>query len=72
MSNYMNQMLAQIKQNPGAILGRKYRNLPQNMNNSGDLIQYLLDSGQVTQGQLNNAVIQARNNPMIQQMFPLR
>jgi len=61
-------MLSQIKQNPGAILGKRFRQLPQNMSSSEDLIQYFLDTGQLSQDQLNRAVMQAQNNPMLQQM----
>lgn len=67
--NNMMQMVAQIKQNPGMLLGRRFKNLPQNMNKSEDIIQYLLDSGQLSQNQLNNVAMQAHNNPMLQQMY---
>lgn len=50
------QMLSQLKQNPMQMLSQKY-NIPQNVgNNPNDIIQYLLNSGQVSQDQVNNAV----------------
>jgi hypothetical protein len=50
------QMLSQLKQNPMQMLAQKY-NIPQNVgNNPNDIIQYLLNSGQVSQDQVNNAV----------------
>ncbi len=67
--NNMMQMVAQIKQNPEMLLGRRFKNLPQNMNKSEDIIQYLLDSGQLSQNQLNTVAMQAHNNPMLQQMY---
>jgi len=56
MNQRMMQMLQQIKQNPMRILSQKY-NLPQGMsNNPNDIIQYLLNSGQISQDQVNNAM----------------
>lgn len=60
------QALIQIKQNPMAILGQRF-NIPQNLNNPNDIIQHLLNTGQVTQEQVNqeyNQVMQMRKNPM--------
>ncbi|MBO7732818.1 MAG: hypothetical protein J6S67_09705 [Methanobrevibacter sp.] len=50
------QMLNQIKQNPMAMLSRRF-NIPQNMNvnDPNEIIQYLLNTGQVSQQQYNNA-----------------
>lgn len=56
------QALMQIKQNPMAILGQRF-NIPQNLNNPNDIIQHLLNTGQVTQEQVNQAM-QMRNNPI--------
>lgn len=65
----MMNMFQQFMQNPQEMLRRKY-NIPQNvnMNNPNDIIQHLLNSGQVSQNDVNR-VMQMRNNPMIQQMF---
>lgn len=56
------QALTQIKQNPMAILGQRF-NIPQNLSNPNDIIQHLLNTGQVTQEQVNQAM-QMRNNPI--------
>ncbi len=57
----------QMQQNPIQMLSRKF-NIPQNINNPNDIIQHLLNSGQVTQTQVNNAM-QMANNPMFKKMF---
>lgn len=57
MNNIM-QMLSQLKANPAAVLSQRF-NIPQNMmNNPNDIIQHLINTGQVTQQQYN-AVNQA-------------
>ena len=61
------QALMQIKQNPMAILGQRF-NIPQNLSNPNDIIQHLLNTGQVTQEQVNQAM-QMRNNPIFKN-FP--
>ena len=61
------QMANQFKQNPMAMLSQRY-NIPANMNDPNAIIQHLLNTGQVSQMQVNNAM-QMRNNPMIQQFF---
>ena len=60
-------MLNQIKQNPTAVLSQRF-NLPQNMNNPNDIIQHLLNTGQVSQADVNRAM-NMRNNPMFKNMF---
>ena len=60
MNNHMNimQMLSQMKANPAALLSQRF-NIPQNMmNNPNDIIQHLINTGQVSQQQYN-AVNQA-------------
>ena len=52
--------LNQFKQNPMAMLSRKY-NIPQNMNDPNQILQHLLNSGQVTQEQVNR-VMQMKND----------
>lgn len=61
MNNPMNfiQMLSQLKSNPMAILSQRY-NIPQNMNNPNDIIQHLMNTGQVSQSQYNAANQAAR------------
>ncbi len=69
MLNPMQLMSAyqQFIQNPMGMLSQKY-NIPQNMNNPQDIIQHLLNSGQISQGDVNNAM-NMRNNPMFNQFF---
>lgn len=66
MNNIM-QMANQFRQNPMAMLSQRY-NIPQNLNNPNEIIQYLLNTGQVSQAQVNQAM-QMRNNPMFQNLF---
>lgn len=61
------QMVNQYKQNPMALLTQRY-NIPANLNDPNEIIQHLLNTGQVSQSQVNNAM-QMRNNPMIQQLM---
>lgn len=69
MMNLM-QMYQQLRQNPMQMLSRKF-NIPQNMNDPQQIIQHLLNSGQITQSQVNQ-VMQMRNNPQIQQLFNMK
>lgn len=55
----MSQMYSQFMQNPMGMLSRRY-NIPQNLNNPQEIIQHLLNSGQISQEQVNNAM-QMRN-----------
>lgn len=61
------QMYNQFKQNPMAMLSRRF-NIPQNMSNPQEIVQHLLNSGQVTQAQVNN-VMQMRNDPQFRNLF---
>ena len=65
MNNILNamQMVMQIRQNPMAFLQQRGYNIPQNYNDPGSIIQHLLNTGQVSQDQLNNVVA----SPMAQQ-----
>lgn len=54
------QMYQQFRQNPMAMLSQKF-NIPQNINNPQDIVQHLLNSGQVTQEQVNNAMQMQKN-----------
>lgn len=62
-------MYQQLRSNPMQMLARRF-NMPQNMNmnNPNDIIQHLLNTGQISQQQLNS-VVGMRNNPMIQQLM---
>ena len=63
----MMQMLAQFRSNPMGMLAQRF-NIPQNIQNPQDIIQHLLNSGQVSQSQVNQAM-QMRNNPQIRGLF---
>lgn len=63
----MLQMISQFKSNPMAMLSQRY-NIPQNINNPQDIVQHLLNTGQVSQSQVNSAM-QMKNNPNIQNLF---
>lgn len=58
-------MLAQLKQNPLAMLRRAGYNVPDNMTNPQQIIQHLMNSGQVSQSQLNNAQMMAQTFGMM-------
>ena len=70
--NQLMNMYQQLRSNPMQMLARRY-NLPQgmNMNNPNDIIQHLLNTGQISQQQVNS-VMGMRNNPMIQQIMQKR
>jgi len=56
MNNQMLTMLQQLRSNPMQILSKRF-NLPQNLpNNPQDIIQHLLNTGQISQAQVNNAM----------------
>lgn len=61
------QMISQFKSNPMQMIASKY-NIPQGINNPQDIIQHLLNTGQITQQQVNGAM-QMRNNPDIKNLF---
>lgn len=67
--NQLMSMYQQLRTNPMQLLAKRF-NLPQgmNMNNPSDIIQHLLNTGQISQQQLNS-VVGMRNNPMIQQLM---
>lgn len=67
----MNNILQQIKQNPAAFLTQAKYNVPQGLTDSNDIIQYLLNTNQVSQAQVNRFA-NMRNNPMIQQFFNMK
>ena len=53
------QMLGQMKQNPQKFLSQRF-NIPENIGNDPqNILQHLLNSGQVSQSQINSAM-QAR------------
>lgn len=62
-----NDIIKQFKLDPLQILIRQF-NIPQGMNNPQEIIQHLLNTGQVSQGQVNNAM-QIRNNPFFKNLM---
>lgn len=60
-------MLQQLRQNPAQLLAQKF-NVPANLNNPQDIIQHLLNSGQVNQDQVNQAM-QMQNDTFFQQLL---
>lgn len=59
--NNMMQMFQAFMQNPAQMLAQKGINVPQNMmNDPNAILQHLMNTGQMTQGQYNNAMQQAQ------------
>lgn len=58
-----------LRQNPIQMLSRRF-NIPNNvdLNNPNDILQHLINSGQISQQQINQAM-SMRNNPMIQRLI---
>lgn len=48
-------LMAQLKQNPLGVLKQYGFNVPDSMNNPNDIVQYLMNSGQVSQDLYNKA-----------------
>lgn len=70
----MNNMISKYQrfmQNPLQALMEANFNVPQGMSNPNDIIQHLLNTGQVSQSRFNQ-VMQLRNNPMIQQLMQMK
>lgn len=60
-------LVAKFKQNPLGMLSQRY-NIPPNMSNPNDILQYLLNTNQVSQQQVNY-IMQMRNNQQIQNLL---
>lgn len=60
-------MYRQLKSNPVQFLSHRF-NIPQNMNNPNDIVQHLLNTGQVSQEQVNQ-VMSMKNNPILKQLM---
>ena len=70
----MNPNMQQFMQNPAAFFqARGMQMPPQNaMNSPADMIQYMMNSGGISQQQYNNAAAQAKqlqNNPQFMRMI---
>ena len=59
--------VAQFKQNPRAMIEQRY-NIPPDMNDPNQILQYLLNTNQITQDQVNR-IMQMRNDPQMQQLM---
>lgn len=61
MNNNFMQMLQVLQGNPAQFLMQRRLNIPQNIQNDPNaIVQYLLNTGQVTQQQYNQAAQMAR------------
>lgn len=56
-------MLNSLMNNPLSLLSQRGFNLPQNLNDPQAIVQHLLNTGQINQNQVNQAM-EMRNNPM--------
>ena len=72
MNNIMQimQFYQQFRNNPMQMLCMRY-NIPQNLNNPNDIIQHLLNTGQINQAQVNQ-VMGMDKNPVVQQLMQMR
>ena len=59
MNNIMMQMLQILQQNPVQFLRSRGLNVPQDLNNPNAIIQYLMNTGQVSQQQYQPARMMA-------------
>lgn len=55
MPNNLMQMLQQLRQNPVQVLRQAGLNIPDNLNSPNDIIQHLMNSGQVSQQRYEQA-----------------
>lgn len=62
------QLKDQLMSDPVNTLARHKYNIPQGMTNPNDILQHLLNTGQVNQQQVNGAM-NMRNNPIVQRLF---
>lgn len=64
--NDLMNMYQQLKSNPMGMLAQRF-NIPQNvdLNNPNDIIQHLLNTGQVSQAQVNSVM----NSPLAKQLM---
>lgn len=66
-NNSLLSMIQQFRNDPLSILAKKY-NLPQDAKDPQQIIQHLLNSGQVSQEQINRAM-QIANNPQLRNLM---
>lgn len=63
--NEVMNVVTQLKSNPALLLAPRFK-LPQGVNDPVKIIQHLLNTGQVSQAQVNRAM-QMRNSPFFKQ-----
>lgn len=68
MNNNILGLLNGLMSNPMQVLTQRGFNLPQNITDPQGIVQHLLNSGQITQDQVNQAM-QMRDNPMFKGLF---
>jgi hypothetical protein len=61
-------MLQRLMSNPAQILMSRGFQVPQGITDPNQIIQHLLNTGQVSQAQVNNAM-NMRNNPILQNIM---
>lgn len=61
-------MKQKLMQDPVGFLAQRKYKIPEGMNNPNEIIQYLLNTGQISQNQVNR-MMSMRNNPIIQKLF---
>ena len=61
------EIVNQFRQNPMGMLSKKF-SIPENLNDPNQIIQHLLNTRQVSQQQVNQAM-QLRNHPMFKGLF---
>lgn len=65
--NSFESMLMEFKQNPIGLLSQRF-NIPMNLSDPIQILQYLLNTNQVSQQQVNS-IMQMKNNPTIQNLL---
>ena len=65
--NNMLNMINQFKQNPMSVLSKRF-NIPQNLNDPNEIVQHLLNSGQVSQQQVD-AAMKKINDPQFRNLI---
>jgi hypothetical protein len=64
------QFLSQMKQNPASVLGQRF-NVPNGMNDPNQIINHLVNSGQVSPQQINR-LMGMQNNPILRSLFGMK
>lgn len=67
--NQIMQLYQQFRANPMKMLTSRF-NIPENLNNPSDILQHLLNTGQIQQSQVNQ-IMGMQNNPLIQQLLQM-